>query len=223
MLCQETKPFPRALGMFKGREAWWLSSRLERSSVRRYIRDRSPGARLPHTKIKTMTAVMHTPTTSTPHSPSPMLSCNTTVSAFDLPSCKACVEAKFAFARVKGDVCLVQGMSLSHSRNLKDRGIDLESCFTVALTDCTSGLTPIDVNIFRHEFITIFRWSHQTTLHPDDICILEPIDERCIRYEEENGTVFMAKDVMEKLRRGISERRAPIQRRKPSRWSRPSQ
>ena len=75
----------------------------------------------------------------------------------------------------------------------------------------SSALTTVDVNIFRHEFITIFRWSHQMTVHPNDIRILEPIDEQSIRYEEENGTVFMAKDVMERLRKNFMGRKAPMQ------------
>ena len=96
----------------------------------------------------------------------------------------------------------------------------------VTLADCEtapSALTTVDVNIFKHEFITIFRWSHQTTVHPDDIRILEPIDEACIRYEEENGTVFMAKDVVERLRKVTSSRRGPPlqrQRQRPSVYSR---
>jgi len=96
--------------------------------------------------------------------------------------------AKFAFACIKGDVCLVQ--------------TSLTNCETTS-----SALTTVDVNIFKHEFITIFRWSHQMTVHPNDIRILEPIDEMCIRYEEENGTVFMAKEVVERLRKVLSDRR----------------
>ena len=56
-----------------------------------------------------------------------------------------------------------------------------------------SALTAVDVKIFRHEFITIFRFSEATSLHPADICILEPIDEGLTRYEEENETVFFGK------------------------------
>lgn len=60
---------------------------------------------------------------------------------------------------------------------------------------------PIDVKIFKHEFITIFRFSEYTTLHPSDFQIIEPIDDTLLRYEEENETVFLAKSLMERLRR----------------------
>lgn len=70
-----------------------------------------------------------------------------------------------------------------------------------------SALTAVDVKIFRHEFITIFRFSEATSLHPADICILEPIDEQLTRYEEENETVFLAKDLVDKLRKMTDPRR----------------
>lgn len=58
-----------------------------------------------------------------------------------------------------------------------------------------------DVNIFRHEFITQFRFSHSATVHPSDLYIIEPIDEQCTLYEEEKGTVFLARDVMARMQR----------------------
>ncbi|TEB29935.1 hypothetical protein FA13DRAFT_1573202, partial [Coprinellus micaceus] len=85
----------------------------------------------------------------------------------------------FAFARVKGETCLVQ----------------------VPCSAPQSAFLPIDVNVFKHEFITIFRFSESTTLHPADFQILEPIDDSLLRYEEENDTVFLAKSLMERLRR----------------------
>lgn len=94
-------------------------------------------------------------------------------------------EAYFAFARIKGNVFLVQ---VSHATP-------------------ASALTAVDVKIFRHEFITIFRFSEATSLHPADICILEPIDEQLTRYEEENETVFLAKDLVDKLRKMTDPRR----------------
>lgn len=85
------------------------------------------------------------------------------------------------------------------------------------------------MKVFRHEFITIFRHSHNETVHPSDITILEFIDERLTRYEEENGTVFLAKDLMERLQkmtmafRRRSFQQAPPRSRlsqlKQSRWS----
>ncbi|KAF8808858.1 hypothetical protein BYT27DRAFT_7255117 [Phlegmacium glaucopus] len=73
----------------------------------------------------------------------------------------------FPFAQIKDEVYLVQ-----------------VSCATPV-----SALTTVDVKIFRHEFITIFRFSESKTFHPADICIVEPIDYRLTRYKEENETV----------------------------------
>ena len=64
-----------------------------------------------------------------------------------------------------------------------------------------SALTTVDVKVFRHEFISIFRFVEYRTLHPTDIAILEPIDGQLIRYEEDNETVFLARDVMERMRK----------------------
>jgi hypothetical protein len=72
----------------------------------------------------------------------------------------------------------------------------------------------VDVKIFRHEFITMFRYSHCDTVHPADIRILEPIDDALTRYEEENGVVFLAKDLMESLRK-MTDKRASMQRLRP--------
>jgi len=88
-------------------------------------------------------------------------------------------DGYFAFARIKGDVCLVQA-----------------SYATPA-----SALTAVDVKVFRHEFISIFRFSEFRTLHPSDISILEPIDDRLTKYEEDNETVFLARNVMERMRK----------------------
>ncbi|KDR68335.1 hypothetical protein GALMADRAFT_78608 [Galerina marginata CBS 339.88] len=88
-------------------------------------------------------------------------------------------DGYFAFARIKGDVCLVQASNATPA----------------------SALTAVDVKVFRHEFISIFRFSESCTLHPSDICILEPIDDRLTRYEEDNETVFLARNVMERMRK----------------------
>jgi hypothetical protein len=71
-----------------------------------------------------------------------------------------------------------------------------------------SALTTVDIKRFRHEFITIFRFAENQTLHPADISILEPIDASLTRYEEENETVFLARDVMERMRKLTDPRRS---------------
>ncbi|KAI1797982.1 hypothetical protein LXA43DRAFT_873517, partial [Ganoderma leucocontextum] len=90
----------------------------------------------------------------------------------------------FALAKIKGDVCLVQ---VPHN--------------SPAHGGMSSALMAADVHVFRHEFITLFRYSHRATVHPADMHILEPIDDRATLYEEDKGTVFLARDVMAKLQK----------------------
>lgn len=66
-----------------------------------------------------------------------------------------------------------------------------------------------DVHVFRHEFITLFRYSHRATVHPADMHILEPIDDRATLYEEDKGTVFLARDVMAKIQKLTMDSRRP--------------
>lgn len=58
-----------------------------------------------------------------------------------------------------------------------------------------------DVRIFRHEFITIFRYSHCASVHPSDFQVLEVLDERFTAYEEEKETVSLAREVMTRMQR----------------------
>ncbi|EEB93891.1 hypothetical protein MPER_07395 [Moniliophthora perniciosa FA553] len=88
-------------------------------------------------------------------------------------------DGHFAFARIEGEVRLVQ----------------------VSSSTPMGALTTIDVKIFRHEFITIFRLSETKTIHPADIYILETIDDRSKCYEEEKEMVFLSKDVVERMRK----------------------
>jgi len=72
----------------------------------------------------------------------------------------------------------------------------------VQVSDATpSALMVADVNVFRHEFITLFRYSHSASVHPADMQILEPIDEAQMLYEEDKGTVSLARDVMARLQK----------------------
>ncbi|TFK64605.1 hypothetical protein BDN72DRAFT_846425 [Pluteus cervinus] len=99
---------------------------------------------------------------------------------------------RFAFAQIHGDIHLVQ----------------VESPI--------SPLSAVDLKVFRHEFVTIFRFLESKSLHPSDVSILESIDESLIHYEEENDTVFLARDVMDRLRKLSSRRVFPrIQRYPP--------
>ncbi|KAG7097734.1 hypothetical protein E1B28_005054 [Marasmius oreades] len=88
-------------------------------------------------------------------------------------------DGYFAFAEIKDDICLVQ----------------------VSSSTPITPLTTIDIKIFRHEFITIFRLLEATTLHPGDVRILETIDDRLKCYEEEKETVYLAKEVVERMRK----------------------
>ncbi|KAH7882406.1 hypothetical protein F5I97DRAFT_1817100 [Phlebopus sp. FC_14] len=90
--------------------------------------------------------------------------------------------AHFAFARVKGDVCLVQLVGQTHPES-------------------TTPPSFLDIPIFRHEFVSIFRYSHSAHVHSTEVRVLEPLDTHAVRYEQDSGTVFVAKDLMSHLRR----------------------
>ncbi|TFK49321.1 hypothetical protein OE88DRAFT_410565 [Heliocybe sulcata] len=107
---------------------------------------------------------------------------------------------QFALARIRGEVQLVQvSQHLSGS--------------------AASALAVVDVNVFRHEFISIFRYSHSTSLHPADVHIIEPVAAEHVLYEEDNGTAFLAKPVIERLRRA-SEPRRPVPTQRTSSYKR---
>ncbi|EKM76465.1 hypothetical protein AGABI1DRAFT_115798 [Agaricus bisporus var. burnettii JB137-S8] len=99
---------------------------------------------------------------------------------FATPCIPADIDAGyFALASIGGKVVLVQ----------------------VSYATPASALTTVDVKIFRHEFVKMFRFSEARTLHPTDISILETIDDNLTRYEQESGTVFLAKQVTDQMRR----------------------
>lgn len=69
-----------------------------------------------------------------------------------------------------------------------------------------------DVNVFKHEFITIFRYSHSMCVHPADFRLFCTIDDQCALYNEEKGTVYLAKDVMDQLQKLIMASRQATRR-----------
>jgi len=82
-----------------------------------------------------------------------------------------------------------------------------------------SALTTVDVKIFRHEFVTIFRFSTAKAFHPSDIQIVEEIDDQLKCYEEDKETVFLAKEAMERLRKlTLPVLPSPYRGRRPLRW-----
>ncbi|OJT03437.1 hypothetical protein TRAPUB_5856 [Trametes pubescens] len=97
----------------------------------------------------------------------------------------------FAFAQIKGDICLVQVPDAP------------------APGAMSSALMAADVAVFRHEFITQFRYSHSASVHPADMHILEPIADHCTLYEADKGTVFLARDVMARLTKLTMAARRP--------------
>jgi len=102
-------------------------------------------------------------------------------------------KPQFVFAQINGNICLAQ----------------------IQLTtpgSTSSALSAVDATIFIHEFINIFRFSYQAIIHPSEIHIIDPIDEQSTRYEEDNGTVFLSKDVMERLRKLTVDARPTIGR-----------
>lgn len=103
-------------------------------------------------------------------------------SAGPVSAAPSATSAPFAFAQIKGEICLVQ---LPNPL--------VPSPFIVC-----------DVRIFRHELITIFRYSHSTSLHPSDIQIIELLDERTTLYEEDKETVFLSREAVSRMQRLVA-------------------
>jgi len=79
--------------------------------------------------------------------------------------------------------------------------------FLVSYATPPSALGTVDVKVFRHDFINIFRFSENRTLHPNDINFIEQIEADCIRYEEDNETVFLSRATMDRMRKLIDPRK----------------
>lgn len=121
----------------------------------------------------------------------------------------------FAFARIKDEVCLVQSMSYAPL-------LSLIHTYTGPVSSHTplSPLTPVDVRIFSHEFISMFRVREIKTLHPTDVSIIQRIDDLHAYFEEESGMVVLAREVVGKM--SVKPVVVPVQSTAPRR-PRPSQ
>ncbi|KAJ7835399.1 hypothetical protein B0H13DRAFT_1913589 [Mycena leptocephala] len=63
----------------------------------------------------------------------------------------------------------------------------------------------VDLKVFRHEFIHIFRYLENRVRRPVDVHIIQRVDDRHRVYEE-NETVFLAREVMEQMSGLMTER-----------------
>ncbi|VDB92446.1 unnamed protein product [Peniophora sp. CBMAI 1063] len=95
------------------------------------------------------------------------------------PPTPAAPCGEYALAQLYGDqVCLVQlnaPLSTAHA------------------------LSVVDATIYRHEFINIFRHSHDIALHPSEVRVLELLGPASVARDEAAGQVFLARDVMARL------------------------
>ncbi|KAF7318362.1 hypothetical protein HMN09_00345000 [Mycena chlorophos] len=97
-----------------------------------------------------------------------------------LPEDEYDADGWFAIARVNGTIRLVQVSSATPA----------------------SALTTLDVKIFRHEFIHIFRFLEFRTLHPSDVHIIERIPPRAVALDEsDDDSVSLARDVLARMSR----------------------
>lgn len=105
----------------------------------------------------------------------------------------------FAFAQIHGDICLVQRTS-----RIPDSTHGTRLTHAPVSAPASALLPAADVKVFRHEFITIFRYSHSTSVHPADLHVLHALDARCALYEEDKGTVFLARDAAAHLQKLVA-------------------
>ena len=83
-------------------------------------------------------------------------------------------------------------------------------------------MTLIDIKMFKHELATIFRHVQTTTMHPGDVRVIERIGDDLVRYEVDRGTVFLAKDIVERLRTLSMAATRVASAEKYNRYSRPA-
>ncbi|EIW76995.1 hypothetical protein CONPUDRAFT_84273 [Coniophora puteana RWD-64-598 SS2] len=129
----------------------------------------------------------------------------------DAASTTAGADGGFAFARVQGEICLVQisrppaassSKSTSSYPPPQSQSHPHPQHLSSPLTPTPASAPPIDLSVFRHEFVSIFRYSHRVRVPARDLRVLELLDDPgCLRHEEDSGTVFLAKDLALRLRR----------------------
>lgn len=113
-------------------------------------------------------------------------------------------SARFAIVRFRGVVCLVQ--IIGHAKPSRK-------------ADPTTR--PFNLSIFRHEFISMWQYSHTAQLLPADFRVLLLLDANAVRYEEDSGIVFLAKHVMSHLKDIMDESTRPKETQRylaPGRW-----
>jgi len=84
-------------------------------------------------------------------------------------------------------------------------------------------MTLIDIKIFKHELATIFRHVQTTTMHPRDVRVIQRIEDDLVRYEEDRGTAFLAKEIVQQMRKfSIAATRMVSAEKRHSRYHLPS-
>lgn len=112
-------------------------------------------------------------------------------------------QGPFASARIQNQICLVQcEFVLSPCSFHTDGSLTAGSSLPVSSS-------PSDLNVYRHEFGTLFRFSHHATFFPEDeVQILFPIDSTNVLFEEDSGVAFVSRDVMTVLNKYASGSKA---------------
>ncbi|KAL0957996.1 hypothetical protein HGRIS_000171 [Hohenbuehelia grisea] len=162
--------------------------------------------------------------TAAPHYPRHMTTARTPSSAagkcavaFAEHARPAAHTGSFAFARIRGDISLVQVVSLCQTSPSSSVSSLSSLPSPSPPPSCSSSVShsTIVLKVFRHEFITIFRLSHALTVNSEDVRILECLADSALRYEEEQETVFLARDLVAQLNRMSTARYASKQTRYP--------
>lgn len=74
------------------------------------------------------------------------------------------------------------------------------------VTEPAGALLAASVRVFRHEFLTIFRFSHRARVHPADLRVLERLDGAVA--DADADTVFLARGAMERMQRLVVQAQA---------------
>ncbi|KAK7684985.1 hypothetical protein QCA50_011820 [Cerrena zonata] len=85
------------------------------------------------------------------------------------------LRPSFAFAQIGDEIALVQ------------------------LSQPFSSLLVSDIRVYRHEFLTIYRYSHNATVHPSDIHVLKRLDDLCTIGEDIPETITLPREIVSRF------------------------
>lgn len=103
----------------------------------------------------------------------------------------------FAFAQIGEEIVLVQRMY--HTSVCIVTFVFTDNPPTSLVSQPFSSLLVSDIRVFRHEFLTIYRYSHSASVHPSDIHVLKRLDDLCPADEDTPETITLPREIVSRF------------------------